>query len=72
MATETTQVLVRNADGSPALWVDIVDTHLIREDGTRYHDYTGSTLNDDNTSITFDPSVEDLEVCAEQWKSANA
>jgi len=67
----STIVLIRNRDGSPDLWLDIVDQHLIREDGSRYHDYTGSTLNDDNTSVPYDPATESNEDTAAAWLASH-
>ena len=60
-------VLVRNRDGRPDLWIDIVVRHLISEDGTRYYDYAGSTLNDANTSTPYDPTTESNEDTAADW-----
>lgn len=72
MATETTKILHRNADGTPALWLDIVRVELLHDDGRRTVDYTGTTLNDDNTSIPFDPSIEDVEAAALAWADSFA
>lgn len=55
MATETT-VLARNSDGSPALWLETAD-------GV-------TTLNDENTSIPFDPQTEDIDAAVAQWKAS--
>ena len=63
MATETTKILVRNTDGSPALWLDIVDT---------MSDAGITTLNDENTSILFNPETEDLDAAVAQWEAATA
>lgn len=68
MSSQKPHVLVRYPNGQPALWLDIVDTELLHEDGRRTHNYAGTTLNDTNTSIPFDPANEDLEVTAEDWK----
>lgn len=70
MATTTTHILVRRPDGTPALWAEIVDTEYLRDDGTRFHDYSGSTLNDDRTSIPFDPATESFEDVAMGWLRA--
>lgn len=72
MKTSTQVVLVRHTDGTPALWLDIVDIELLHEDGRRSHDYTGTMLNDDRISIPFDPSQENLEIVVEEWKRATA
>ena len=68
MATERTFILVRHKNGSPALWLDEVRTELLHDNGSRSVDYYGSTLNDDNTSVPFDPATEDLDLAVEDWK----
>lgn len=70
MATQFTKVLVRDADGTPALWLDVVRTDLLHDDGRRSADYTGTTLNDETTSIPFDPATEDEEATALTWKAS--
>jgi len=72
MATQTTEIVVRHPDGSPALWLDVFKTELVHSDGTRSVDYSGTTLNDDNTSVPFDPATEDIDVAIEDWKRATA
>lgn len=68
MEMEYTKVLVRDGNGQPALWLDINKVEVIDDRGNRTADYTGTTLNDANSSIPFDPSVEDADLAVEQWK----
>lgn len=67
---EYTKILARNSDGTPALWLEIDEVELLHDDGTRSKDYTGTTLNDDNTSIPFDPATEDIDLAVAQWEAA--
>lgn len=64
------KVLVRHDDGSPALWLELVEQELIRDDGSRFTDYTGTLLCDDNTCIPFDPETEDIEDTVADWEKA--